>query len=674
MTSSISSPPTAHANSNDGIDTNAADKIAKKAQKKARLKEVKGRLRKETLKELKPILVGTSAMLCSTLCNQALPRFIAKVVDQASGNSAPSSKSSSSSLYTSTSYSLAVIVIGGGLSSFLRTTVLSRAQDNIASRLRKELFTKLMMDRELEWFQYQRCRGDDSGAKDIDDDEEIITPNSPTILYKILTDDIQILSETVTTTVANTIRATCSIVFSTFHMVSLNPQLLGLSMSIVPIIGGAYVVLNKFVKKVTARQHAITMKASSFAQERIAKVATVKLSSRETLEVETFCNLQQKAQDMGRAVTLAKGGYMGFIFTATSGAIVAVFRAGGRSVGQGRMTHGELKSFVTYTFLLGLGTAGLMRGLGAMHRGYECADRFYKLMDDNDDSKNGVSGADTATGKKTMTPTSQANVHTISISNVSFSYGNNNSTVDTQVLKQASLKIQRGQVVALVGKNGCGKSTLASLLVALYRPQSGAVRVYYDEIDNNFDLYSLDRKTQSSLIQLVPQNPAFFEMSIRDNVTYASPNATVEEIDHALSLSNSTNFIASLKPQGVNGDGDKLDYNVGMDGCNLSAGQRQRLALSRALLSDPPFLIMDEPNTSLDADGKVAVADIVQACRSGSGGKKRGLLLITHRIESMQLADSIVVLKDGVIVEKGTYSELSVNSNSELCKLMPDLQ
>lgn len=670
--SPLSPPSTTHDNDDDTTNADIADKAVAKKRMKARLKEVKRRLRKEAKKELKPILVGTFAMLCSTMSNQALPRFVAKVVDQSSGTSTPSSKPPSS-LFASASSSLALIVIGGGLSSFLRTTVLSRAQGNIASRLRSELFTKLMMERELEWFQYQRRRGDDSEAKNIDDDEETITPNSPTILYNILTDDIQTLSETVTTTIANTIRSTCSIVFSTFHMLSLNPQLLGLSMSIVPIIGGAYVVLNKFVKKVTARQHAITIKASSFAQERIAKVATVKLSSREALEVETFCKLQRKAQDMGRAVTLAKGGYMGFIFTATSGAVVAVFHAGGRSVGQGRMSHGELKSFVTYTFLLGLGTAGLMRGLGDMQRGYICAERVYKLMDNNDDLKNAVSEAHT-TGKRTIASTDQVNVRTISLSNASFSYGNSNA-----VLKQVSLKIQRGQVVALVGKNGCGKSTLASLLVALYRPQSGAVQVHYDQTDgasanaNAVDLYSLNRKTQSSLIQLVPQNPVFFEMSIRDNVTYASPDASEEEISQALALSNATDFIASLKQHGANGGGDGLDYNVGRDGCNLSAGQRQRLALARALLSDPPFLVMDEPNTSLDAEGKVAVAEIVQTCCSDSAGN-RGLLLITHRIESMQLADSIVVLKDGMIVEEGTYLELSKNSESELCKLMPDLQ
>merc|ERR1740139_126428 len=196
-------------------------------------------------------------------------------------------------------------------------------------------------------------------------------------------------------------------------------------------------------------------------------------------------------------------------------------------------------------------------------------------------------------------------VHTISLSNTNFSYGNQNNAIDTPTINQVSMKIQRGQVVALVGKNGCGKSTLASLLVALYRPQSGEVRVHCD--NDTEDFYSLDRKTQSCLIQLVPQSPTFFDMSIVDNVTYGNPNATAKEVDRVLALSNATKFIGNLKQHGSDGKGDGLNYNVGRDGCNLSAGQRQRLALARALLSDPSFLILDEPSTSLDAEGKVAV-------------------------------------------------------------------
>lgn len=196
----------------------------------------------------------------------------------------------------------------------------------------------------------------------------------------------------------------------------------------------------------------------------------------------------------------------------------------------------------------------------------------------------------------------------------------------------------------------------------MYKPQSGTVTVKTTK--KEVDYHSLDREGQSSLVQLVPQQPVMFDMSIRENITYTNPNATEEDIKIALDASNCTAFIGKLK--------DGLNYKVGRNGCKLSGGQRQRLALARALLCDPALLILDEPNSSMDAEGDNAVADAVRNCRSED--KKRGLLLITHSVASLELADEIVVLRDGVIVEQGSYEKLTSDKKSALCSLMPDLQ
>lgn len=442
-------------------------------------------------------------------------------------------------------------------------------------------------------------------------------------------------------------------------MFTLNPQLLSLSISIVPIIGSAAVILNKFIKKMKAQQHKIDMQATTFAQERLEKVDTVKLSSREESEIQAYDELQRKALEMAKRVTLARGSFMGFIFMATSSALVLVFQAGGKAVHMGKMTHGELKSFVAYTFLLGLGTSGLMKGLGEMSQGYLSAERVYQLMDEKDSCCNDeLDGA--TSGKETINVN---DVQAISVTDTSFSY---TSDETTKVLKNISFKIQRGEVVALVGKNGSGKSTLASILTALYKPQSGKVNISQNDGGKGIDFYSLDRNTQSQLIQLVPQNSALFELSILDNVTYAKPSATKEEVKKALTLSNADGFISNLK--------GGLNYNVGRNGCHLSGGQKQRITIARALLSNSPLLILDEPLKSLDADGELAVSDLIRTCRNDDGSNRRGLVLITHRVASLRLVDRIDVLKDGVIAESGTYEELSKNTESELSKLMSDLQ
>lgn len=609
-------------------------------------------------------------MIGSATANQAVPKLLGKVLDQ-QAKTCPAKSSSAKN------NPLLLIVLGGGLSSFLRTTMLNRAQDSISSRLRMQVFASLMK-RNMEWYQKtttttaaasKNMTGEDGVASETVDKLN----NTPAEIQSILANDITAVSEMITTTVANLIRSTCSVVFATQNMLQIDPNLLSISIGIVPVIGSAAVILNRFVKKIVKRQRDLTMESEAFASERIEHMNMVKISSREDCEVEKYIAMQDKVTSLGKLASWAKGIFMGFMFSASSAALVMVFHVGGKDVAKGKLTHGELKSFATYSFMLGLGTSGVIKGIGKMMQGMVCADRVYGLLDagesDNDDdavnkAQDKVQGSE----EKKMDKVHVSQVHSISINQVCFSYA---SDANKQVLKNVSLDIERGQVVALVGANGAGKSTLANILVALHRPTSGFILAKSSEGSDNggdLDLFALNRKDQSALVQLVPQHPAFFNMSIRDNVTYTNPSASEEDIAKALEDANCTAFMSKL-------EGGGLDYMVGRNGCKLSGGQRQRLALARALLSDPALLILDEPNSAMDAEGESAVSDIVKACRNESGAtNKRGLLLISHRAATLHLADKIVVMKDGTIVEVGSYEDLSRDSSSELCQLMPDLQ
>ena len=178
--------------------------------------------------------------------------------------------------------------------------------------------------------------------------------------------------------------------------------------------------------------------------------------------------------------------------------------------------------------------------------------------------------------------------------------------------------------------------------------------------------HELDRQSQTTLVQVVPQHPALFDTSIKNNIIYTSPNASESDIERALKLANCNDFISKLE--------GGIDFRVGRNGMRLSGGQRQRIALARALLSNPCLLILDEPTSALDSEGEEAVMDAVHACRSGGDGDaSRGLLLITHRASTLKVADLIVVLKEGRVVAQGTYDELTKKKDSELCELMADL-
>lgn len=202
---------------------------------------------------------------------------------------------------------------------------------------------------------------------------------------------------------------------------------------------------------------------------------------------------------------------------------------------------------------------------------------------------------------------------------------------------------------------------MASVIAGLYIPQQGNITLQ----PNGTKFNDLNRQSQTALVQVVPQHPALFDTSIQDNVKYTNPNASEDGVKKALTLANCNEFISKL-------DGG-LNFRVGRNGMRLSGGQRQRLALARALLSDPCLLILDEPTSAMDAEGEGAVTAAVHSCRAGENGSSRGLLLITHRASTLQNADMIVVLKEGRVVEKGTYEELSEDKDSELCELMSEL-
>ncbi len=575
--------------------------------------------------------------------------------------------------------------------------MLNQVEDGIASSLRSQLFRSLLLDREMEWYDLEEENleeKDDNGGSKRDEKVKkktnggkekegattkstktsVTSSHSPSAIQSVLTKDVDSVASTISTTLANTFRSTCSIVFATKNMFDINSKLLYISLGIVPIIGSAAVILNKFVKKITFKYHSITQQSEAFVNERIEHISTVKTSNREQDEIESFTKMQLDGRKLSRRAAIAKGLFMGFMFSSSSSVLVLLFHIGGQSVARGKMSFGELKTFATYSFMLGLGTSGVMKGLGQIIQGMVCAERIYDLMNEDDGDNNSKNERKKdeiviapTEGDSVASTVRNSSVTTISLSGVNFAYASDSSK---SILKNITMSIKRGQVIALAGANGSGKSTLASLLVALYKPQSGDITVKMSDSEKEIDFSSLDRETKSSLVQLVPQQPALFDMSVRENITYTNPNATEEEIQKALRASNCDGFISQLK--------GGLEYNVGRNGCKLSGGQRQRLALARALLCNPALLVLDEPNSSMDAEGDNAVADAVKNCRSGgidnNSSEKRGLLLITHKVTSLELADLIVVLKDGAIVEQGPYNELAGNKESTLCQLMPDLQ
>jgi ATP-binding cassette subfamily B protein len=242
----------------------------------------------------------------------------------------------------------------------------------------------------------------------------------------------------------------------------------------------------------------------------------------------------------------------------------------------------------------------------------------------------------------------------IGFQNVGFRYAH-----DVAVLRDVSFTIPAGQMCAIVGASGAGKSTLADLLLRFYDPASGTITI------DNQDIRQLRLEDLRRQVAIVEQTPYFFRASVRENIAYGRPKATLDEVRVCAAAAAIDSFIQSL-PNGY-------ETIIGERGVTLSVGERQRIALARALLRNPSVLILDEPTSALDPASEAAVTgEWLQVLRG------RTIILITHRMSLVEMADLVVVIEDGRVREAGSPSGLLsrktyLSQQFEIARLTPSV-
>ena len=417
-------------------------------------------------------------------------------------------------------------------------------------------------------------------------------------------------------------------------MLSLNWQLTCVLIVVVPLYIGNY---HYFIRKIRTWRRAFREQIediSASLQERLAGAAAVKAFGQEDCESRSFAAKAGRAQDHGiRANAFTVG------FDTTSSLIywlgqTGIYLLGCYLVIYSEMTLGAVIAFTGYCVYLLQPAVRFSKMSNLVEQSMVSVRRVLELLDEirePDDPPNAVCRNRLAGH--------------VNFQHVSFEYN-----PGMPVLHDIDLDVPAGKTVALVGHTGCGKTTMISLLMRFYRPNQGKLLI------DGIDLGKLSRGTLRSNIAMVPQDPVLFEGTVRENIAYGRPNATLDEIIRASKAAEIHKVIKAL-PEGY-------DTPLGEEGIKLSVGQKQRLIIARAILADPAVLILDEATSSLDTESeRLLQKALVQIMQN------RTSFVIAHRLSTIVSADMIVVVSAGRIVEIGTHRELLNRKNGHYREL-----
>ena len=474
-----------------------------------------------------------------------------------------------------------------------------RAVESSLNDLRRDLFHHLVK-LPLSYFQEQRA-----GA-----------------LSNRVSSDLSVVRDTLLNTVPQAVRQVVILTGGIAVILYASWKLTLVMLASLPIVILAVALFGRKVRSRSREAQDALAEAGTVIEETVQGIADVKAFGNQSLEANRYDHSLKRFLTVTLDGTRTRAAFLSFIIFVLFGAISGVIWYGAREMGAGHLEPKSLVNFILFSIFVGASLGSFPEIVSQLQQTAGATERLRELIGTAPERESG----------QTLTTMDGA----VALEDVSFRYP---SRPDVQVLNGLSLAVAPGQRVALVGPSGAGKSTIFSLLLGLNEPESG--KVLFDGKDAaDFTLVSL-----RSHLAIVPQEVLLFGGSIRENIEYGRPGANLEEIQAAAKQANAHDFIAAL-PEGY-------ETLVGPRGTKVSGGQRQRLAIARAILADPEVLLLDEATSALDAESERLVNEALERLMKG-----RTSLVIAHRLSTVRHADRILVVNHGRIVESGTHDEL----------------
>ncbi|EPG0370593.1 lipid A ABC transporter ATP-binding protein/permease MsbA [Photobacterium damselae] len=492
------------------------------------------------------------------------------------------------------------LMIVRGLSGFVSTYCLSWVSGNVVMNLRRRLFNHFMK-MPVSFFDQEA-----SGA----------------LLSRITYDSEQVASAT-SSALVSMVREGASIIGLMALMFWNSWQLSAILLVIAPVVAISIRIVSKRFRKISRNMQDAMGSVTSSAEQMLKGHKVVLSYGGQEVEKQRFDQVSNLMRRQTMKLVSAQAIANPVIQLIASLALVVVLVLANSESLRAELTPG--------TFAVVFGAMfGLMRPLKALtnvtsqfQRGMAACHTLFELMDLETEKDNGTHQVDTVRGD-------------VSVKNVTFTY----PTKDTPALRNVSFELPAGKTIALVGRSGSGKSTIANLMTRFYDIDSGEIQL--DGINIcDYELFNLREH-----VAVVSQNVHLFNDTIANNIAYASGDKySREDIERAATLAHAMDFVKDMD----NG----LDTVIGENGVSLSGGQRQRIAIARALLRNAPILILDEATSALDTESERAIQAALDELQ-----KDRTALVIAHRLSTIEKADQILVVDEGEIIERGTHDEL----------------
>ncbi|KAK7476898.1 hypothetical protein BaRGS_00031837 [Batillaria attramentaria] len=491
-----------------------------------------------------------------------------------------------------------------GLLTFCYITLLSAVGENLALRLRNELF-QAYLKQDIKFFDTHK-----TGE-----------------LVDRLTSDVQDFKSSFKLCVSQGLKATTQTIGCVASLLVISPKLSGVMLVIIPTVIAGGSLLGGVLRKLSREAQEQVAKATAVADEALGNVRTVRAFAMEDKENQLFQQELELSRRMNMKLGIGIGAFQGVANVFLNSIILGSMFAGGWLISLGELNAGDLMSFLVATQMIERSLAQMSILFGTMVRGASAGARVFEYIN--------MEPAVQLSGGKTIPY--HALLGSIQFKDVTFSYPTRPEQI---VLRDFSLQIPGGRVVALVGLSGGGKSTVAALLERFYDVSHGSIAI------DGIDIRDLDPSwLRGHAIGFINQEPVLFATTVMENIRYGRPDATDQEVMEAAKLANAHMFITGF-PEGYH-------TVLGERGVTVSGGQKQRIAIARALIKNPSILILDEATSALDAESERLVQEALDRVSKG-----RTVVVIAHRLSTIRDAHTIAVVSHGKIVEIGDHNSL----------------